>query len=74
MKVKLFAFRMAVTGKGLFGGNPQIGNVAEVEGSLNEWLSAHPGIRVTRVEQTATGASGLGNQFLYVTIWYEEGA
>ncbi len=72
MKVKLFTFRMEVTGKGLFGGTPKIGNGAEVEDSINEWLAARPTVRVTHVQQSATGASGLGNQFLYVTIWYED--
>ena len=74
MKVKFFGFRLTVKGKGFFGGSPQVENAGEVEAAINEWLAGRPGIRIAHVQQTATGVSGLGNQFLYVTVWYEDAA
>ena len=75
MKVKFFGFRLSIKGKGLFGVSPdRVENAGEIEAAINEWLASQPGIRIVQVQQTATGLSGLGSQFLYVTVWYDENA
>jgi hypothetical protein len=74
VRVKFFGFRVAVRGRGFLGGAPRVLNGAEIEDAINGWLADHPGVRVVDVCQTATGASGLGSQFLYLTVWYEEPA
>src|SRR5262249_8501611 len=74
MKVKVLGFRLSIKGKGFLGSSPQVENGDEIEATINEWLASHPGIRLVRVEQSVTGASGLGYQFLYLTVWHEDGA
>jgi hypothetical protein len=74
VKVKFFGFGLTIKGKGVVGGSLHVDNADEIETAINEWLAGRPGIRIAHVQQTATGASGLGHQFLYVTVWYEEDA
>jgi hypothetical protein len=73
MKVKFFAFHLSHKGAGLFGGSrPRVKNAAEIESAMNEWLASRPGIRIAQVQQTAS--PGFGLVFLYLTVWYDEGA
>ncbi len=74
MRVKFFEFPLTIKGKKFFGGPPYVANAGEIEAAINDWLAARPGIRVVQVQQSATGTSGIGNQFLYLTVWYEENA
>jgi hypothetical protein len=70
MKVKFFGFQLSIKSKGLFGANPRIENAGEIEAVVNDWLASQPDIRIAHIQQTGTG--GIGYQFLYVTVWYEE--
>jgi hypothetical protein len=73
MKVKFFAFQLSHKGAGLFrGSRPRVENAAEIEAAMNEWLASRPGIRIAQVQQTAS--PGFGPVFLYLTVWYDEGA
>jgi hypothetical protein len=73
MKVKFLAFQLSHKGAGLFrGGRPRVENAGEIEAAMNEWLASRPGIRIAQVQQTVS--PGFGLVFLYLTVWYEEGA
>jgi hypothetical protein len=73
MRVKFFAFPLSHKGAGLFGSaRPRVENAGEIEAAMNEWLAGRPGIRIVQVQQTTS--PGFGQVFLYLTVWYEEGA
>ena len=73
MRVKFFAFQLSHKGAGLFSGaRPRVENAGEIEAAMNEWLAGRPSIRIVQVQQTTS--PGFGPVFLYLTVWYEEGA
>jgi hypothetical protein len=73
MRVKFFAFQLSHKGAGLFSGaRPRVENASEIEAAMNEWLAGRPSIRIVQVQQTTS--PGFGPVFLYLTVWYEEGA
>jgi hypothetical protein len=73
MKVKFFALHLSHKGASLFRGDrPRVENAAEIEAAMNEWLASRPGIRIAQVQQTTS--PGFGPVFLYLTVWYEDGA
>jgi hypothetical protein len=74
VKVKYFGFPLSIKGGGLFAGTGRVENAGELEQAVNEWLDSRPSIRIAHIQQTATRVSGIGNQFLYLTVWYEDGA
>ena len=66
MKVKIFK----VAGYSFyFGRKPPSRQVLEDE--INQWLSAHPGIKVLDIKQSCCGGS-LNPSLTVVSIWYEE--
>jgi hypothetical protein len=73
MKVRFFAFQLSHKGARLFGGGgPRVENAGDIEAAMNEWLAGRPGIRIEHVQQTVS--PGFGLVFLYLTVWYDDGA
>ncbi len=66
------SFRLLLKGKGFFSLATNVANGSEVESTINDWLASQPSIRVSQVQQSVSGVSGIGDQFLYVTVWYEQ--
>jgi hypothetical protein len=42
----------------------------ELEGEINTWLAAHPGIRVVGINQSSNGGS-FDTTKVVISIWYE---
>jgi hypothetical protein len=74
VKVKFFGFPLTTRGSSLLGGPAAVENGDAIEAAINEWISGQPDIQIVHVQQSATGASGVGTQFLYITVWYQGNA
>jgi hypothetical protein len=64
MKTKLFLAKMGYFGReGGFG--------SRVEREINEWLDAHPTIKIAEIVQSCSGGS-FEPMTLVISVWYQE--
>ncbi len=46
---------------------------ARIERELNEWLEAHPNIKIVEIVQSFSSGSIFQGMSLYISVWYEDG-
>ncbi len=62
MKVKLFSKHNPLRKKGKL--------QLDLQNEINAWLQENPSIKVTRIEQSASGGS-FTEATLFISVWYE---
>ena len=71
MQVKLFWVLSPMRNMG-FVPRDNGGNAMGYEKEINEWLAEHPDIKISHIEQSASGGS-FGPALWLISVWYTRG-